>query len=44
MESALHDVTFALSGTLEKFKAQHFVDRTSGVVVRLIAVEGSEQG
>ncbi len=44
METALHDVTFALSGSLEKFKAQYFIDRTAGVVVRLIAVEGSQQG
>ncbi len=42
MESRLADVVFALSGRLEKFKAQYFVDRTSGVVVRLAAVEGQQ--
>ncbi len=43
MESELVDVVFSLSGTLEKFKAQYFVDRTSGVVVRLAAVEGRQE-
>lgn len=44
MESELADVVFALRGTLEKFKAQYFVDRTSGVVVRLASIEGQQVG
>ncbi len=44
MEAQLDGIVFELRGTLEKFKAQYFVDRTAGIVVRLIAVEGSQRG